>query len=110
METKISARHGSLSEATQEKIAAKVEKLTRFFDRVTTIEVTVNLEHRDAPSVDLKVSATHKHEFVATAQSDELMAAMDAALHKVEHQIHKYKDKIQKHHRAPTHRQTEVEE
>jgi len=104
VETKISVRHGTLSETTQEKIAKRVEKLTRFFDRLTSIVVTVNLERRDAPIVDLKVSAEHKHDFVATVQSDELMAALDATLNKVETQIHKYKDKIQKHHRAPKNR------
>ena len=54
MQIKISARHGQLSEATREKISAKVSKLARYFERLTAIEVTVNLEHADAPS-DLQV-------------------------------------------------------
>ena len=39
-----------------------------------TIEVMVDLEHRDAPNVDLRVSAKHKHDFVAVSRSMELMA------------------------------------
>ena len=99
MQIKISARHGHLSEATQEKIRAKVEKLTRFFERLTTIEVTVDLKHRDTPNVDLRVSAEHKHDFVASCQSDDLMASIDTVIHKLEQQLRKYKEKIQDRHR-----------
>ncbi len=99
MQIRISTRHGNVSDATQEKIIAKVEKLTRIFDRLSEITVTVDLEHRDAPSVDLRVSAEHKHDFVAAAQAEELMAALDAALHKLEQQIRRYKEKIQDRHR-----------
>ncbi len=110
MQTRISTRHGSVSEATQEKITAKVEKLTRLFERLSEITVTVDLEHRDAPSVDLRVSAEHKHDFVATAQADELMAALDVALHKLEQQLRKYKEKIQGRHRSGSAKQRGPEE
>ena len=100
MQIRISTRHGNVSDATQEKITAKVEKLNRFFERLTEITVTVDLEHRDTPGVDLRVSAEHKHDFVATAQSEELMAALDTAIHKVEQQLRKYKEKIQDRHRS----------
>ncbi len=108
MQIKISARHGNLSDKTQEKITAKVEKLTRIFDRLSEISVTVNLEHRDDPTVDLKVSAEHKHDFVATVQAGELMASVDQVVHKLEQQLRKYKKKIQERHRAGGIRQQEV--
>ncbi len=107
MQTKISARHGHLSEATQEKISARVEKLTRYFERLTAIEVTVNLEHRDTPIVDLRVSAEHKHDFVATSQSDDLMASVDTVIRKLEQQLRKYKEKLQDRHRNTGSRQQE---
>jgi len=101
----ISARHGHLSEATQAKITARLEKLPKYFERLTSVEMTVNLEHREAPSVDLRVSAEHKHDFVATECAGELMAAVDCAMHKVEQQLRKYKEKVQDHHRTPGLRQ-----
>ncbi|MHB8901997.1 MAG: ribosome hibernation-promoting factor, HPF/YfiA family, partial [Thermoguttaceae bacterium] len=99
MQIRISTRHGNVSDTTQEKIIAKVEKVTRIFERLSEITVTVDLERRDAPVIDLRVSAEHKHDFVATAQAEELMAALDLALHKLEQQIRKYKEKIQDRHR-----------
>ena len=46
MQITISARHGHLSDQTQQKISEKAKKLRKFFDRITAIEVTVDLEHQ----------------------------------------------------------------
>ena len=104
MQVRISARHGQLSSSTQEKIAEKTEKLRRFFDRVTAIEVTVDLEHRDDVSVEVCVSAEHTADFVATG-SGELFAALDKVIHKLEQQLRKHKEKIQDGHRQPGRKQ-----
>ncbi|MEK6237503.1 MAG: ribosome-associated translation inhibitor RaiA [Planctomycetales bacterium] len=101
MEIKISARHGHLSERTQETVRAKVEKLSRVFDRLTEILVTVDLENRDSPKVDIVAAAEHKKDFKASEQGDraeDLVGVVDAAVHKLEKQLRKYKQKIQEHH------------
>jgi putative sigma-54 modulation protein len=90
----ISARHGDLSAATQEKINEKAAKLTRYFDRVTSIQVTVDLEHREAPLVEVCVSAEHAEDFVATDSSSNVLAAFDGAVHKIERQLRKHKEKL----------------
>lgn len=105
MQIKISTRHGHVSEETQAKITTKVERLTRFFDRISAVEVTIDLEHREAPSVDLRVSAKHKHDLVATDHSDNLMASIDNVVEKMEQQLRKYKQKVQDRHRGSAHRQ-----
>jgi putative sigma-54 modulation protein len=88
-----------LSEASQEKISAKAEKLTRIFERLTAIEVIVDLTDEATPRVDLKVSAEHKHDFVAHDQSDNLMGSVDTVIHRLEQQLRKYKEKVQERHR-----------
>lgn len=108
MQIKISARHGQLSDKTRDKIKSKLEKLSKIFERLTAIEMTVDLEHRESPGVDLRVSAEHKHDFVATERSGELLASVDRVLHKMEHQLRKYKDRIQDHHRTPGLREPEA--
>ena len=105
MQIEISTRHGHVSEETRAKIAAKVEKLTRFFDRMSAIEVTIDLEHPEAPNVDLRVSAKHKHDFVATNRSDNLLVAIDHVVEKMEQQLRKHKEKVQDRHRGSGHRQ-----
>ena len=104
MQIQISTRHGHLSEKSQAKITSKLEKLPRFFERLTAIELTADLEHPESPSVDLRVSAEHKHDFVASTRGDELMVSVDAVIDKMEQQLRKYKQKVQDRHRGPGHR------
>lgn len=110
MQIKISARHGHLSDETQAKIKEKLEKLPHFYDRLSSIEVTVDLEHREAPDVDLRVSADHKHDFVAVCKALELTASIDDVVEKMGQQLRKYKTKVQDRHRGPGHRQIETPE
>ena len=108
MQIRISTRHGVISDETHERITAKVDKLARLFERLMDIEVEVDLERREQPIVELKVSAEHKHDFVARYQSEDLLGSVDQVVHKVEQQLRKYKQKIQDHHRSPSVRQMEV--
>jgi putative sigma-54 modulation protein len=101
VQIKISTRHGHVSEQTQAAITTKVERLTRLFDRITAIEVTIDLEHRETPTCDLRVSAKHKHDLVATDRADNLMATIDNVVEKMEQQLRKYKQKVQDRHRGP---------
>jgi putative sigma-54 modulation protein len=100
VQVNISARHGQISEATKTKILAKVEKLNRLHGRLTQIDVTLDLAHSENPLVELQVSAEHKHDFVATEQAGELWASLDGALHKLEQQLRKYKEKTVDRHRS----------
>src|SRR5688572_33354782 len=54
VQTTISARHGHLSPVTQAKITEKVEVVRKFFDRLTAISVTVDLEHAERPNLELR--------------------------------------------------------
>jgi putative sigma-54 modulation protein len=97
----ISVRHGHLSEASQEKLKAKVEKVARIFDRVMSIELVVDLNDEQSPQVTINCSAEHKHDFVAHANADTLLNAFDSAAGKLEQQLRKYKEKVQERHRGP---------
>lgn len=98
MQIRIATRHGSLSEKSQAKIRDKAERLLRIFERLTSIEITVDLEHEERPEVEFVVSAEHKHDFVAASAAEELMVSVDQTIHKLESQLRKYKEKIQEHH------------
>jgi putative sigma-54 modulation protein len=99
VQIQISTRRGHLSDVSQERIKAKGEKLTKIFDRLTAIEFIIDLADSAAPRVDLKVSAEHKHDFVAHHESDNLMGSVDAVVHRLEQQLRKYKEKVQERHR-----------
>ncbi|MDO4584805.1 MAG: ribosome-associated translation inhibitor RaiA [Planctomycetia bacterium] len=94
MQISISARHGSISDLTREKIESKVSKLQRFFERIQAIEVTVDLETRENPLVDIQLTTEHRKTFVVQTQSGELFVSLDEGIHKLEQQIKKYKEKL----------------
>jgi putative sigma-54 modulation protein len=95
VQIKVSARHGHLSDDHQREIREKAEKLLHFFDRITMIDVTVDLGDKLRKVVEIQVDAEHKHDFVARDEADELQAAVDLAVDRIKHQIHRYKEKIQ---------------
>ncbi len=99
MQIKISARHGHLNDASQQFIRDKAQKLTHFFERLTMIDITVDLQNH-LHRVEFVVSAEHKHDFVASESSTDLAAAVDGVVKKLELQLRKYKEKVQDHSRA----------
>jgi putative sigma-54 modulation protein len=104
VQVKISTRHGHLSAQTQAKIQEKVAKLTRFHDRVTMAEITVDLENEARPTAEIEISAEKAGRFVASEAGEQLMAVIDAVVHKVEQQLRKHKEKVTDRHRVPTKR------
>jgi putative sigma-54 modulation protein len=101
VQVKISARHGHLSDATQQFIQQKAEKLLHFFDRLTMIEVLVDLKD-EQKLVEFVLSAEHKHKFVATERNKDILAGVDLVMSKLEGQLRRYKEKIQDHRRTPS--------
>jgi len=101
VQIKISVRHGHLNDTTQQFIREKAEKLLHYFERLTMIEVTVDLK-KDQKWVEFLVQAEHKHDFVARDSHPDLLAAVDLALDKLALQLRRYKEKIQDHRRTPS--------
>ncbi|MBM3953314.1 MAG: ribosome hibernation-promoting factor, HPF/YfiA family [Planctomycetota bacterium] len=97
MQINVSARHGHLSPATQSKIEAKVSRLKRYFDRLTALNVTVDLEHSAQPSVEIVASAEHFHDLVSHEVSGQLWRSIDGATQKMEQQLRKHKEKVRDH-------------
>src|SRR2546430_3020117 len=60
VQIKISARHGHLSDANQQFIRDKAEKLLHYFQRIMMIEVLVDFKEDDT-LVEFLVSAEDKH-------------------------------------------------
>jgi putative sigma-54 modulation protein len=101
----VSARHGHLDDDTQTSLQDKAETLLRFFDRLTSIGVTVDLhrDHANNLKVEILAKAEHKHEFVATEEAPDIVVAFNLASDKIKQQIKHYKERLQDHRRDPSH-------
>jgi putative sigma-54 modulation protein len=68
------------------------------------MEIEVAVDHvKHAWEVEILVSAEHKHDFVAKEEGPTPEAAMDSCVHKIEHQLRRYKEKVQRHKGDVTH-------
>jgi len=94
MQINISTRHGDISDATKEKIIQKVEKIQRFFERLTSIDVTVDLSKADEPKIEVIVKSEKRDSFVAGYQSSDMFGSLDQVISKLEQQIKKHKEKL----------------
>jgi putative sigma-54 modulation protein len=95
MQINISTRHGEISDSKKGKISQKVEKLQRFFERLTSIDVTVDLSKADEPNVEIVVRSEHRNDFVASYRSNDMYGSIDQVIAKLEQQIKKHKEKLQ---------------
>ena len=106
MQINVSARHGHLSPASQSKISAKVSRLQRYFDRLTALDVTVDLENHNLPLVEIIAKAEHFHDMVSHETSADLWRSVDGAVQKLEQQLCKHKEKVRDHKHVETARRT----
>ncbi len=97
MQIVVSSRHGHLSSINQELVRDKVEGVQKHFDRITALQVTVDLGTKDSVEVELKASVEHSDPLVATARTESLQASCDAVVEKMESQLRKHKERLRDH-------------
>ncbi len=107
MQVNVSARHGSLQSGDQQLIEDKAVKLRRLYDRVSAINVTVDLKELEKPNVEIQVSVEHSEDCVASADSTTVIAALDTAIPKIEQQLRRLKEK-KTGHRATAHKHVDT--
>jgi putative sigma-54 modulation protein len=91
--------HQELSESEKAYVRRKLHKLARFFHKILALEVTYELvrgQHHVAVLVDADGQKFHHDE-----TAHEFRAAVDAVVQKLEHQLARYKERLQKRGRTP---------
>lgn len=101
MNLTISGHHLDVTPALREYVLTKLERVTRHFDQVVDISVLLTVEklkekeRRQKAEVTLRVKG--KDIFVEQSHED-LYAAIDQLMDKLDRQVCKHKDKLQDHH------------
>ncbi len=97
MRTDVFGKNLEVTEAIRTHAEAKAAKLTKFFDGLQQVRITLSREdHHKHGQFDVEVVLdVEKHEdFVAHAKSDDLYAAIDEALQKGARQLTQFKEKL----------------
>ncbi len=96
MQINITGHHIDVTPALRAFTEEKFDKLERHFDQIKSINVVLNVEKlRQIAEATVHVT---KGELHATSESEDLYAAIDTLIDKLERQLIKHKEKNHKHH------------
>ena len=98
MNLQISGHHLEITPAIHEYVTGKLERVTRHFDNVIDVNVILSVD-KLKQKAEVTVHLSGKDVYVESIDED-LYAALDSLVDKLERQIQKHKQKIQDHHRG----------
>ncbi|KAA0874055.1 ribosome hibernation promoting factor [Nitrincola tapanii] len=95
MQINITGHHVELTDALNSYVHTKFERLERHFDNITNVQVTLSVEKlRQKAEADMHIAGG---EVFAQAESEDMYAAIDAMIDKLDRQIIKHKEKLKSH-------------
>lgn len=95
MQINISGRHVEVTESMKEYVTSKVERLTHHHDRITNTHVILSVD-KLIQKAEATIHVSGKDVFADAAHED-LYAAIDALVDKLDRQLIKHKEKMRSH-------------
>lgn len=89
----ITGKHVEVTDSIRSYAQEKVEKLPRYFNSINRIDVIVEGNEGGMPSVEIIAGGEHSNVFVARETGEDMYACIDVAVHKLERQLRKKKEK-----------------
>jgi putative sigma-54 modulation protein len=89
----ITGKHIEITEAIRVHVKEKADKLPRFFSQISHVDVVVDASQGGTTNVEVIVRAEHFHDVVASESGPDAYSCIDAAMHKMERQLKKIKEK-----------------
>ncbi|MEN8126375.1 MAG: ribosome-associated translation inhibitor RaiA [Planctomycetota bacterium] len=97
----ITGKHIEITDAIREHAEEKVQKLPRYYNTISQIEVVIEGNDGGRQCVEVIVHAEHNDLLVAKETGTDTYTCIDVAVHKMERQLKKTKEK-QREHKAPS--------
>ena len=88
----ISGRHFEITDQIRAHAEKRTEKLPKFYDSITQIEVIIEGKGAD-PGVEIIARGEHSNVFIAKENGDDTFTCIDMAVHKLERQFRRKKEK-----------------
>jgi len=89
----ITGKHIEITDAIKTHIEEKTAKLPRYYNSLNQVEVVIEAGKGGNPGVEIIARAEHGKVFIATETGEDMYACIDLAVHKIERQIRKKKEK-----------------
>lgn len=99
MEIKISCKHIDLTPAIEKYASSKVEKFTRYFDRVQQVTIVID-KAKNGYTVEILTDVEKHDAFISTSTHEDLYACIDLSVDRSVRQLKDHKSKLRdnKHH------------
>ncbi len=95
MQLNLTGRHVEITDSLRDYVNSKFEKLERHFDHINNVHVILDIE-----KLIQKAEATlhvNGGELFATSEHEDMYAAIDALIDKLDRQVIKHKEKLSRH-------------
>lgn len=95
MQISIDGHHVDLTDSIQDYIQTKMARIERHFDQVVDIHVVLSVEkQRQKAEATVHVAGNNIH---AHSENEDMYAAIDLLLDKLDRQVKKHKEKLTNH-------------
>ena len=95
MQLNLSGRHLEITPALRAYVDTKIQRLKRHFDHVTSAHVVLSVE-KERKKAEATVHVNQANLF-AEAQDNDMYAAIDRLMDKLDRQVKKHKEKLSAH-------------
>jgi putative sigma-54 modulation protein len=95
MQINLTGHHVDITDSLRAYVDTKFEKLERHFDHISNVHVVLNVEkinQRAEATLHLKGEVVH-----ANAEHNDMYAAIDGLIDKLDRQVIKHKEKLKRH-------------
>ena len=103
MNLTISGHHLEVTPALRSYVTSKLDRITRHFDQLVDVKVLLSVENQKEKDKRQRAEcriAVKGNDLFAESSHEDLYAAVDELVDKLDRQIVKHKDKLQSHDRA----------
>lgn len=98
MQINLTGHHVDITSSIRDYVSGKVGRLERHFDHVIDVHVVLTVEKlRHKAEANLLLSG---NKIYADAIEEDMYAAIDALIDKLDRQVVKHKEKVKDHHRS----------
>lgn len=98
MQINITGHHVDVTTALHAYVEDKFERLERHFDNITNAHVILEIEkNRQKAEATIHIS---RGQIYADSEDENMYAAIDSLIDKLDRQIKKHKEKLKDHHRG----------
>lgn len=107
MQTNITGHHIEVTPALRAYVTEKLQRISRHFDHVISIDVILKVENHQKYA-EGKINIGGGKPLFAQENDDDMYAAIDGLIDKLDKQVRRHKDRIRGHHASAAKRAASI--